>query len=92
MPEENQPEPIDASSLGDSEGEFLEPAPETVGNRPAEGARLATPGEVLDEAFQKSENAGDFLGLDTEFTSSIGGDRNRRPRAAYDPGRLHRTR
>lgn len=36
------------------------------GNRPAEGARRASPGEVLSGGFQGSANAGDFLGLDLE--------------------------
>ena len=40
------------------------------GNRPASGARRATPGEVLSQGFQGAQNAGDFLGLDTEFTAS----------------------
>lgn len=43
------------------------PAPS--GNRPASGARRATPGEVLSQTFQGAQNAGDFLGLDTEFTA-----------------------
>jgi len=42
------------------------------GNRPASGARRATPGEVLSQGFQGAENAGDFLGLDVEFTGSQG--------------------
>jgi hypothetical protein len=41
-----------------------------AGNRPASGARRATPGEVLSQSFQGAQNAGDFLGLDTEFTAS----------------------
>ncbi len=40
------------------------------GNRPATGSRRATPGEVLSQGFQGAQNAGDFLGLDTEFTAS----------------------
>lgn len=40
------------------------------GNRPASGSRRATPGEVLSQGFQGAENAGDFLGLDVEFTAS----------------------
>ena len=43
-----------------------------AGNRPASGARRATPGEVLSQGFQGAENAGDFLGLDVEFTGSQG--------------------
>lgn len=39
----------------------------TEGNRPAAGARQATPGEVLSEDFTGRQNAGDFLGLDLEF-------------------------
>jgi hypothetical protein len=42
------------------------------GNRPASGARRVTPGEVLSQGFHGAENAGDFLGLDTEFTGSQG--------------------
>ena len=44
-------------------------------NRPADGARQATPGEVLFEGFGGSEDAGDFLGLDTElhFSNSAPG-------------------
>jgi hypothetical protein len=42
------------------------------GNRPASGARRATPGEVLSQGFQGAENAGDFLGLDVEFTGAQG--------------------
>src|SRR5262245_64456196 len=45
------------------------PSPYT-GNRPASGARRATPGEVLSQGFQGAQNAGDFLGLDVEFTAS----------------------
>src|SRR5262245_65293590 len=40
------------------------------GNRPASGARRATPGEVLSQGFQGAQNAGDFLGLDVEFAGS----------------------
>lgn len=36
------------------------------GNRPASGARQASPGQVLGGAFHGSANAGDFLGLDLE--------------------------
>lgn len=36
-------------------------------NRPAEGARQATPAEVFSEEFIGSEGASDFLGLDDEF-------------------------
>jgi len=42
----------------------------TPGNRPASGARRATPGEVLSTGFQGAQNAGDFLGLDVEFAGS----------------------
>jgi len=41
-----------------------------TGNRPAEGARQVLPGEVLSGGFQGSEAAGDFLGLDVEFTGA----------------------
>lgn len=43
-----------------------------AGNRPASGSRRATPGDVLSQGFQGAENAGDFLGLDVEFTGSQG--------------------
>jgi hypothetical protein len=39
-------------------------------NRPASGARQVAPGEILSMDFQGSETAGDFLGLDTEFTEA----------------------
>jgi len=48
----------------------LDPSQSLSGNRPASGARRATPGEVLSQGFQGAQNAGDFLGLDTEFTAS----------------------
>ncbi len=44
--------------------------PYSPGNRPASGARRATPGEVLSRGFQGSQTAGDFLGLDLEFAAS----------------------
>jgi hypothetical protein len=47
-------------------------SPYTPGNRPASGARRATPGEVLSRGFSGAENAGDFLGLDEEFAGSQG--------------------
>ena len=50
------------------------PMPES-GNRPASGARQILPGEAFTQDFFKgSENAGDFLGLDAEFTGSWEGD------------------
>jgi hypothetical protein len=49
------------------------------GNRPASGARHATPGEVLSQSFQGAQNAGDFLGLDTEFTASFDPDQGGGP-------------
>jgi len=52
------------------------------GNRPASGARRATPGEVLSQGFQGAQNAGDFLGLDVEFTAS------QDPNQAYGAGSL----
>lgn len=48
----------------------LDTASPYSGNRPASGSRRATPGEVLSQGFQGAQNAGDFLGLDTEFTDS----------------------
>jgi len=49
-------------------------ADEAAPSRPADGARQATPGEVLFEGFPSSDDAGDFLGLDTElhFSSEAG--------------------
>ena len=38
------------------------------GNRPAKGARQISAGEILSGNFRGSAAAGDFLGLDTEFT------------------------
>lgn len=52
------------------------------GNRPASGSRRATPGEVLSQGFQGAQNAGDFLGLDVEFTAS------QDPNQAYSAGPL----
>lgn len=40
----------------------------SVGNRPASGARQLAPGDILAHDFQGTSNAGDFLGLDEEFT------------------------
>lgn len=48
----------------------VDPNQSLSGNRPASGARRATPGEVLSQGFHGAQNAGDFLGLDTEFTAS----------------------
>lgn len=65
-----------------ADDDFLTPSPDqgfspdfdtgssTSGNRPASGARRATPGEVLSQSFHGAQNAGDFLGLDVEFTGS----------------------
>ena len=59
--------PFDVSPGETSEG--------LQGNRPATGARQASPGQVLSQAFQGSATAGDFLGLDLEVNeaSSPGG-------------------
>ena len=60
---------------GSYPAEPLDPqAPYTPGNRPASGARRATPGEVLTRGFQGSQAAGDFLGLDLEFTANQAND------------------
>lgn len=59
------------------------------GNRPAAGAKHATPGEVLSQEFQASDNAGDFLGLDTEFDMDApaeGLDLTPAPRPDLPPG------
>ncbi len=58
----------------------LDTASPYTGNRPASGARRATPGEVLSQGFQGAQNAGDFLGLDTEFAGS------QDPNLAYGSG------
>ncbi len=60
-----QPFPPDAAVPDPSDPAAGYPA----GNRPASGARRATPGEVLSRGFHGAQNAGDFLGLDVEFTS-----------------------
>jgi len=60
-----QPFPQDAAFPSE-----LDSASPYTGNRPASGARRSTPGEVLSQGFQGAENAGDFLGLDVEFTAS----------------------
>jgi hypothetical protein len=44
-------------------------SPSQAGNRPASGARQATPGEILSSEIGAPTNAGDFLGLDVEFTA-----------------------
>ena len=53
----------------DPQDEFAAPHDESItgntGNRPAEGAVQASPGDVLSSAFQGSANAGDFLGYGT---------------------------
>jgi len=59
----------DPSDTGDPTG-FDPSTSFNAGNRPASGARRATPGEVLSQGFQGNQNAGDFLGLDLEFTGS----------------------
>ena len=62
------PEQYSFNPLNDPrDGEPLDLDHSTSGNRPASGARQATPGEVLSSSFYGSENAGDFLGLDVEF-------------------------
>ncbi|HED64046.1 MAG TPA: hypothetical protein ENJ09_00665 [Planctomycetes bacterium] len=63
------PEEILEAAASHADGEVEAARPEPV-NRPAEGARQALPGEVLSQGFQGSENAGDFLGLDLEFTAA----------------------
>ena len=63
--EEHPPvDPLEASTKRASS-----PAPPGLGNRPAEGARQVTPGEVLSEDFLGSETAGDFLGIDVEVAA-----------------------
>src|SRR5215510_1194851 len=62
----------DESNLPPDQGlpSDLDTASPFQGNRPASGARRATPGEVLSQGFQGAQNAGDFLGLDVEFTGN----------------------
>lgn len=64
-PEQGFPSNADYPSNVDTSSAFS-------GNRPASGARRATPGEVLSQGFQGAENAGDFLGLDVEFAGAQG--------------------
>jgi hypothetical protein len=47
--------------------ERQEPSPSV--NRPAEGARQVSPGDILGQAFEGDEGATDFLGLDVEFSA-----------------------
>ena len=51
-----------ADAAGEPEGELP-----SIGNRPAEGARVASASEVLSEDFLGTEGASDFLGLDMEM-------------------------
>ncbi len=82
MPEESNNQHSDPSPFGADEFPvddlaFGEPLPETgskasaSGNRPADGARQVSPDEILSTGFDGSENAGDFLGLDMEFTGAM---------------------
>jgi len=76
----------DPFDIGD---DFEEPQ---AGNRPASGARKATPGEIFSQSFHGSDNAGDFLGLDTEFEMDTGSSGTLRLSGdgsapfAHDPG------
>lgn len=49
------------------------------GNRPADGARRARPGDVLSEDFPGTEAAGDFLGLDVDLTGESFGEEENAP-------------
>lgn len=65
-----------------------EPAPGGLparpdGNRPANNARLSTPGTVKASSFQGSEEAIDFLGLDEEFASPAPEHAPARPSRAH---------
>ncbi len=68
---EPEPEPVVAAGpdeptgLDESAGFDASAAP--TKNRPAEGARQASPDDVLSSEFIGSEGASDFLGLDLEF-------------------------
>lgn len=42
------------------------------GNRPAQNARLSTPGTLSTQGYQGGESAGDFLGLEAEMGASSG--------------------
>jgi hypothetical protein len=72
----------------------IDPDSPYVGNRPASGARRATPGEVLTQGFQGAQNAGDFLGLDEEFTGQDTGSGYGEgldlvpPPGTYDPSQV----
>lgn len=78
-PQLSQPLQFGPPSASESDGDeaFGEPevprdVPGAIGNRPAAGARMATPGQVLGEDFHGSDNAGDFLGLDVDFEPPSG--------------------
>lgn len=72
MSEESQNQSNEPFSEGADDDPLLyDDQPQSAINRPASGARQALPGEILSMDFRGSETAGDFLGLDTEFTEAI---------------------
>lgn len=76
------------SNEHDDHDPFQARADEREGNRPASGARQASPGEVLSGGFQGSANAGDFLGLDLEV-SEPGSEAGGLELASVDPYGAH---
>lgn len=63
------------------------PAPSdgsAAGNRPADGARHATPGEALGDSEFPSTAGADFLGLDTELGLDAGPEANELVRVTLD--------
>lgn len=71
MPEENFEQPVEPTSNGPQGPQASEPqAPQPI-NRPADGAKIASPDDVLGGALGGSQSAGDFLGLDTELTGYV---------------------
>jgi hypothetical protein len=72
--DEEDAEPAPFAPVGHAERAPLRLADEaalsaepSLGNRPAEGARVISASEIFSEDFMGAEGASDFLGLDTEF-------------------------
>lgn len=76
------------SNSHDDQDPFQPHGDEREGNRPASGARHASPGEVLSGGFQGSANAGDFLGLDLEV-GEPGSETDGLELASVDPFGAH---
>ena len=68
MPEENFEQPVEPTSNGPKGPQASEPKASQPINRPADGAKIVSPDDVLGGALGGSQSAGDFLGLDTELT------------------------